>query len=71
MGEYLRGWISIGRFSSVGIDVHNPGHLVVAGGVECAACSHGLMKEPDWQSFVELMQQHHNCDHSWLTWVNA
>lgn len=40
-----------GRFSMVGIDIHNPGPVQIATGLQCKACTHTTPLIEDWERF--------------------
>lgn len=49
----------VGRFSHVGVDVHNDYEAQRAGAGECLDCVHGLPPLESWNRFVDSMRTHY------------
>ena len=47
--------VCLGRFSPLGVDVHQDAEGQMAGGSQCLDCC----QEPDWPRFVASMWEHH------------
>lgn len=49
----------LGRFGTMGIDIHRSADDQMDGMGECLFCTHGPTTEQHWEQFVHGMLQHH------------